>query len=366
MPSYTSSSNAKSRYKFNIVAFFLTILALFLLSNYIIHHHFFGRTTATWYINNMPSKERHMALNLKGKPSKDAIFIGNSRTLFQIGTDLMATYQINIYNLGVSGHDLPDFPSMVESALPFHPKLIVLNVSPSGFYARLTVPRDVDWADIKAYTRAGLNKRYILSSVLQYFRHWFLIDTYSTNINLRIRSAYQAFGKLYNHFSLSNVKNSFKNSMFLKKANPFDPALVRCHLFRIAHPKYIAAVGMCTNGDGVLAGNAEKDSSDHDAHIVKHVDAKLNQQQILLMNYLINIMKKAGVQPVLVFTPLYQGGYPEQSIKQVEAALDAPVIDMTNLKLSNALWADKGHLNFHGRAVYTKKVAMALRSRFRF
>lgn len=356
MPSYTSSS----KYKRRVLLFFVSILLLFMFTDFVIYKHFFGRTTASWYINNMPSKEKHMALNLKNKPPRDAIFIGNSRTLFQISTQEMSKHGISIYNLGVSGHDLPDYPSMIGNALKYHPKSIVLCLSVGTFYAPFFIPKDVDLLDLRAYRSAGLNKSVIFEALLQYLRHWVLVDTYSTNLNLRARTTYAAFNKFYGHFTLSKLQNSFKNPMFLKKSNPFDPNLVPCDLFRIAHPKYINAVGMCTNGDGVLSGVVSKKDSEHDAHRVKATSVRLDVQSLKLFDYLIQKIKNAGVQPIVIFTPIFHAHYSPGYIKKNVDQIHAPVIDMTNLKLDDALWADQGHLNYKGRAVYTRDVAKAL------
>ena len=310
----------------------------------------------------MPSKEKHMGLNLQNGKRKDVIFIGNSRTLYHISTLIMQQQGLNVYNLGISGHGTPDFPSMVDHALRYHPKTIALNLAAAYFHVKLTVPKDVDRDDLVAYVKSGQSTHYIIKAFTQYLRSWFLVDAYSTNINIRVRSAYQAFDPKKFHFSLKHIKKGFSNPLFTaNKTYQFDKRFVKCKVFRMAYPKKIDATAMCTNGDGVLAGNNLHQVATQEDAIKNTTDSKLNVKQLQLFNYIINKIKRAGVKPIVIFTPVFQNSYTAHYIKETAAKINAPIIDLTNAKLSNAMWADRGHLNYKGRYVYTHMVAKQLK-----
>ncbi|WP_423062264.1 hypothetical protein [Candidiatus Paracoxiella cheracis] len=362
MPSYTS--NFKAKYK--ILLFFLTVLVFFLLSNFAIYHHFFGHTTKDYYINNMPSKEKHMALNLKNSPQKDAILIGNSRTLFQISTINMHEHGLNVYNLGISGHESSDFPSMINHALRYKPKAIVLFLAVSSFHAGLDQMRDVDWDDIQAYIKSDQSAAYITKSLLAYFKTWFLINNYSTNINIRIRTAYKSFDS-YSFLDMKHIKKAFRNQLFNQdKHFVFNKELVKCKIFRMAYPKKLRAIGMCTNGDGILAGSASTEDPYRNEPMSKLIqiyklDEPLNQSKLKLIDYLIDKIKKHGVKPIIVFTPIFENPYPLSYRQQTKAKIPAPVIDLTNYRFPHSYWADRNHLNFKGRHVYTNVLVKCLK-----
>jgi len=353
--SYISNSKAKRR----TITIFITIIVLFLLSNYYLYHHFFQNTTKTNFISNMISKKHHMILNLKDAKLKDAIFIGNSRTLYQISTQLMAEQGFNIYNFGVSGHITPDFPSMIKSALKYHPKRIIICLAAPYFHNKLSRPKNVDLTDIIAYLKSHQNFTYISNAIALYVKGWFLVDVYAENINIRIRTIYKRLSNLNNFLNINHIKDNFRNALFSDKKFSFDKKFVKCNIFRTAFPKNLQAIGMCTNGDGVLVGNLSETSND-ESHLPTNHNTPLSASHLRLLNYLLDNIKQHGVQPIVVFTPMFHGHYSVEYRKKTAAAIRAPVIDLTNLPLDDSMWENQGHLNMKGRYYYTLAVAKEL------
>jgi len=352
-------SNSKSKHQ--TIMIFITVIVIFLLSNIYLYHHFYQSTTKTTFINNMLSKKQHMSLNLANAKPKDAIFIGNSRTLYQISTNLMAKQSFNIYNFGVSGHITPDFPAMIKSALKYHPKSIILCLSAAYLHDKLSMPKNVDLNDIFAYIKSQQSPSYIMHAVVLYIKSWFLINTYAENINIRIRSIYKRLSNPKNFSNIHYIKDNFRNALFSNKKFAFDKQLVSCKIFRTAYPKNLQAVGMCTNGDGVLVGNLSEHPQD-DAHLPTNSNTSLNTAHLRLLNYLLTTIKRHGVRPIVVLTPMYHGHYSAEYRNDTATAIEAPVVDLTNLALDNSMWENKGHLNIKGRYFYTVAVAKALRN----
>ena len=359
MLSYTSSFKEKHKVRL----FFLTAVILFLISNFVIYHHFYGHTTKKEYINNLPSKEKHMALNLANSPPKDAIFMGNSRTLFHISTPVLKERGFDIYNLGVSGHEPSGFPSMIEHALPYQPKSIVLCLNAPNLYKSIKVPTDVDLYDVKVYIESELSFSFIVKSFLQYLRTWILIDFYSTNLNLRIQSAYKSFDHYQHILNSKEIKKAFTNPQSnVDQQYTFDPTLVQCKIFNVARPKKLEILGMCTNGDGVLVGNRVGESAvQQEEDTEQALPQTLDLQQLRLLNAMIQKIKKKGIQPLVIFTPIYNNPYPASLFTKTAAQLDAPVIDLSRAHFGNEMWADQGHLNIKGRYVYSQLVAQQLK-----
>jgi len=356
VPSYTSNS----KYRSKVIIFFLIVLFFFLLSNFLIRHHFYGHVTKNNYINNMPSKEKHMALNLKSGPRKDVVFIGNSRTLFQVSTLIMKKYGLNVYNLGVSGHETESFPSMVAHTLPYRPKSIALCLAAGFFHGKLPVPRDVDLDDLKAYIKTHQKLNYILKALWQYFRSWFLVNVYATNINLRIRTAYQAFN--VEKFSIKRLRKGVDNPMFHRDTQfQFDRKLVKCRILRVAYPKRLEVLGMCTNGDGLLVGNNPGQLATYDDIVKNNPHNGINAGQLRLFNYIVDTIRQRGIKPIVIFTPVYRNVNSKAFLQKVTAAIHAPVIDLSNIKLTDSMWADIGHLNIKGRYLYSHILAKRLR-----
>jgi len=96
--------------------------------------------------------------------------------------------------------------------------------------------------------------------------------------------------------------------------------------------------------------------TDEDKIDPKHITlAEENQATIRYLNAVIAIIKKHGIQPIVILNPYYNQtfSYNEQILKKV----DCPVIDYSRQFTSSknaAYWANTSHFNSSGRENFTK------------
>ena len=107
----------------------LIVALLFLVSiDASIYFYVVSKTTREYFIDNKESKFLHLSLQDSAQRF-DAIFIGSSYTKNHISTALFESNGFRVYNLGISGRLLGDFPSMAIAATKRHPRLIILSIS---------------------------------------------------------------------------------------------------------------------------------------------------------------------------------------------------------------------------------------------
>jgi hypothetical protein len=109
--SYTLTSK---KIKINILYCFALIFIGFIIINFILYLYFYLITTQNTFIEEKVSKIKHFHLN--EKLNRDYIFIGSSKTIYHISTKIFNEKHLKIYNFGVSGNFLSDYPAfLVES-----------------------------------------------------------------------------------------------------------------------------------------------------------------------------------------------------------------------------------------------------------
>jgi hypothetical protein len=82
---------------------FLVVFAMVGLD--VVLYVFAGNSTSkTNFVDNKISKAEHFKLN--SEKQKDIVFVGSSRTLHHISTNVFSENNISIYNFGVSGNSL--------------------------------------------------------------------------------------------------------------------------------------------------------------------------------------------------------------------------------------------------------------------
>lgn len=296
-----------------------------------------------------------MILNLLGKKRKDAIFIGSSRTLYHISTAIMKKHGLSIYNFGVSGRYLADYPSMIDLAIKMKPIAIILCLEPSELYEKLSIPKDVDLKDIVSYKNSNVSYDYIFQSLVSYVKNSFLINRYSTNIYTRLLHFYRTFEPNNTHHL--RVRNALINPLFINSRHNFNNTFVKCKIFRVAVLKKMHQA-MCTNGDGVLEGNNIYE--DHQSSNKKYTN--FNQNSYKLLYYLVSKIKNNHIKVVLVFPPQFHSNSTRVVKKEIKLNIEStPIINFTNMELPDCAWANEGHLNIYGRATYSNILAKKLK-----
>ena len=91
-----------------------------------------NNTSNTNFVDNKISKAEHFKLNSK-KP-KDIVFAGSSRTLHHISTNFFAKNNISIYNFGVSGNFIGDYPFIVNAIKKVGAKDVVISLRVSFLF----------------------------------------------------------------------------------------------------------------------------------------------------------------------------------------------------------------------------------------
>ena len=98
----------------------------------LLHLYVQKRTTLNTWVEEKSSKSIHLKKN--NFSNLDYIFIGSSRTIFHISTNYFKNRGMDIYNFGVSGAELVDFPYMVARSLKEKPQNIIISLSVNSLY----------------------------------------------------------------------------------------------------------------------------------------------------------------------------------------------------------------------------------------
>ena len=148
-------------------------------------------TSKTNFVDNKISKAEHFKLNSE-KP-KDIVFVGSSRTLHHISTSIFAGNNISIYNFGVSGNFIRDYPYISNVIKKVGAKEVVISLRVSGLF------EDFIERGIKIYTtdelmaNFGTNKMTFLKTLPDFFARPHLFLRYSEGIYNRIVGFYGKF-----------------------------------------------------------------------------------------------------------------------------------------------------------------------------
>jgi hypothetical protein len=335
---YTSNSKVKE----NIKLTFVLILLLFVLIHSILNYAVSLKTTKNSFVSNIHSKTKHMQLNTS--KATDIIFIGNSRTFFHISTKVFKENGLNIYNYGVSDRTIYNYTFMTKEAIKQHPKVIVLSLKISDIFEENNYLNRVALSDILAMIKTDQNFSLIKKAIEDYIHFFYSLVDYSDVINIKVQSLYNKFEPKVIVQSTNNKKGLSTKREDIKKSD--------CKVFDIKFPKNMRTE-KCTNGDGILFGNSIE------AKNIKKNFSKLNKEYIHLLNYIVNMIKKENIQPIIVFEPLFHTkiDYNTTLIDEI----DSDIIDLTTLYIEDSMWVDNNHLNNKGRTFYSKYLSQKLK-----
>ena len=148
-------------------------------------------TSKTKFIDIKTSKVKHFVLNSVDK--NDIVFVGSSRTFNHISTNIFKENNISVYNFGVSGNFIGDYPFLINAIKKVGAKYVVVSIRVSDLF--------VDFIErgIKIYTtdeliaNFGTDKMTFLKTLPDFFARPHLFLRYSEGIYNRIVGFYGKF-----------------------------------------------------------------------------------------------------------------------------------------------------------------------------
>jgi len=302
-----------------------------------------NKTTKNYFINTKSSKIKHFILN--GSTEKDVVFMGSSRTAYQISTKVFKDRGVNVYNFGVVGAQFDDYPSLLPTIINSDPKKVVISLTINKLYEDLGISDYPGIEEISYYY--NIDKTKFIKSLGRWLvnRHLFL--EYSEPILYQIKGFYNKF----NHHDYAKKHDSIYDKLNFSE-------FVGCEIFDIKRTRENRQILKCTNGDGVIV-----DSIPNKIRHPEKIDlASLNQDSILFFSKLIKELKEK-TEVVVVFEPVFHREY-QYNLDDLKKAIgDIKIVDMTghDISMVNELWADSGHLNYKGRRKYSEILVNMLR-----
>ena len=322
------------------------------------------KTTKTTFINEKFSKIQHF--NLNSNEAKDIIFIGSSKTFYQISTNVFKKNNFNIYNFGISGINFEDFPALIPSINNLKPKEVIISMSVNEFYNKLPLSRYPSLNEIEYYY--GIDKIKFLKALKQLIVNSHLFLQYSENIFYRVKSIYEIFDvkKKFNKQAndlnrlVTNDLNILGTEILNNKTFIDEPIyyskLVNCEVFDIRRIDEYQTTLKCTNGDGVLVGVRIKNNN----KITKEL-TKLNQQSVKYLQKLISNIDKEKIKVLIILEPSLNNTFIYDINDVKKEFIGIKFIDLTSLKIQDKFWLDNFHLNYKGREHYSQYLSDLLK-----
>lgn len=348
---YTLTSKQKLFVAFGLVL--LMLIMLNLLLSYVADR----QSSQTRYINDKFSKLKHFGYqkNLK----KDIVFIGSSRTFYHISTNAFKKHGIDIYNFGVSGSKLPDYPTVIHEVIPQEPKHVVLSLRVDKLYEALSVSDYPSLQELNYY--AEVDMALFLKASLNYLINFHTLLQYSEPIYHKIETFYKKFdfGSTHAHndsnqsqkLNLPNHK-VYSNELYSNElySNEVYSKRVGCEVFDAKQTSDKHITLKCTNGDGIIIGSDMREPKE----TVNPQLTELNPDSLKYLNQMIQNLNANDIKVTLILEPILDNRFHYSLVELREALHDIKVIDLTNYALSYDTWADRRHLNYLGREQYSE------------
>jgi len=338
---YTLTSKQKLFIAFGLVL--LMLIMLNLLLSYVADR----QSSQTRYINDKFSKLKHFGY--QKNLNKDIVFIGSSRTFYHISTNAFKKHDIDIYNFGVSGSKLPDYPTIIHEVIPQEPKHVVLSLRVDKLYEALSVSDYPSLEELRYYTKVETGL--FLKASLNYLISLHTLLQYSEPIYHKIETFYKKF-----HFGSTHAHNDSNQSQKLNLANhkvyshEVYSKRVGCEVFDAKQTSDKHITLKCTNGDGIIIGSdmrARKETTNPQP-------TQLNPDSLKYLNQMIQNLNANDIKVTLILEPILDNSFHYSLAELREALSDIKVIDLTDYALSDDTWADRRHLNYLGREQYSE------------
>lgn len=308
---------------------FIILFILFLLLNLALFAYINSKTTKESFINSKSSKIKHFKLN--NPYNKDIIFIGNSRTFYNISSNYFNKRGLSVFNLGIAGAKLTDMPFVIKTALHYKPKYIVVSISYFDFdYVEALEPTLFDMRFLM-----NVDTKLFLKNIGNFIYKSLPFFNYSESIYNQINSFYHKFDLIPSQ----NIKNKILNKVQIKSFKNY----IDCNIFdkKYDTPNHLTL--KCTNGDGIIIGHEIKKEFN-----IQNV----NNELFLFFLDLTKYLKENNQKYIVVVEPTINKVDQHKLIKFLEKN-NIPFLDLSYLEISNEFWADNGHLNILGRKIYS-------------
>ena len=314
-------------------------------------------TSKDKFVDTKISKAKQFELNSHTK--MDIVFVGSSRTLNHISTNIFKENNISVYNFGVSGNFIGDYPFVTNTIKKIGAKQVVFSIRVADLFT------DYKENGFKIYTTDELIANFQMGKIAffktfsNYFANFHLFLRYSEAIYNRLVGFYANF----NPDSTNDEKQIFSNDAFKiydkKVSSVFDlRAKSDCRLIetKVVNSNFTKnkkiIIAKCSNGDYMLFANAisrenfgkEMDLGEINLNTVKY-----------FQNYVIDPLANNDIKVVVILEPVFDGTNIKYNINEITSAIkNAKVIDLTSMKFDDAELSDWDHINYLGRKRYSE------------
>ncbi len=318
-----------------IISLFIVLdIALYLLVDM--------KSTKTNFIDDKFSKIKHFKQN--ATKDREIIFVGSSRTFFNVSTNTFKNNGLDIYNFGISGAQFEDYPTIIAEIVKHPPKEVVISLTVDRLYDELEISGLPTLEEIGYY--ASIDKVMALEALKQWFVNLHLFLVHSETIYYKIVSLYEKF-------------EPKKHKITTEAGNDSDDydTLSECHVFDVQHTGDILTTLKCTNGDGALLGN----------HITKKKQApiqleKFNKKSLQYIQHMVSTLQKHHIKVTFVFEPIWHNPYHYDLKKIKNQFKDVTILDLSSYNVDDTLWADAGHFNYKGRKKYSQYLSAKMKA----
>jgi len=326
-----------------LLSFILIVVNLIIID---IGLYFFAKakSSKTTFINDKFSKIRHFKLNNPNK--KEIVFIGSSRTFYQIATNTFKEHGLDIYNFGVSGIQFYGYPTLIPHINKAHPKEVIISLQVSILFEKLEVAEYPTFEEIRYYY--DIDKIKFLQAIKQWITNRHLFLQHSETIFYKIKSTYSKFEP--HHKEPFNKEQGTHTPVDYSK-------LANCMVYDLKERGENHKILKCTNGDGVLIG------SHVDISTVEHKNLKvLNKQTIKYFQKLVENIDQNQTKVSIVLEPIFHNAYSYDFNEIQKQFKNIRIIDLTSFNVPDSYWSDNAHLNYKGRAEYSQYLSTYLTS----
>ncbi len=318
------------------------IISLFILFDIALYVLVDMKSTKTNFIDDKFSKIKHFQRN--ATKDREIIFVGSSRTFFNVATNTFKNNGLDIYNFGISGAQFEDYPTIIAEIVKHPPKEVIISLTVDRLYDKLEISGLPTLEEIGYY--ASIDKIMALEALKQWFVNLHLFLVHSETIYYKIVSLYEKF----------EPQNQKITTTLKSDSNNYD-TLSECHVFDVQHTADILTTLKCTNGDGVLIGN----------HITKKKQApiqleKFNEKSIQYIEQMVSTLQKHHINVTFVFEPILHNPY-KYDIKKIQNRFkNVTILDLSSYEVEEKFWADAGHFNYKGRKKYSQYLSAKMKA----
>lgn len=301
-----------------------------------LQQYIYYKTTTTFWYEDKISKSYHF--EKRELYDLDYIFVGTSRTLYHISSDIFAQRSIQIYNFGIPFFTLYEHALYVKQAIAHRPKSIVTSLSITDLFKAPFVSDDLTLTDIRSIFKTQSYKAKS-QSLLYYMKN--------ITESLRERDANYLKRDIADYFERAYI---YKGRVKTKDYSDFSSD---CNIFEMKSISRKRQVARCTNGDSIIYGEGSMPTEEKKLYFAKELTIP-NTDAINYINGLIDDIKQHDIVPIIIFEPIYHNNY-SYDLKSIGEKLHTTnTIDLTNYKIKNTSWADEQHLNNSGRLEYSR------------